>query len=212
MRAAPRKLAAPVLIVGLFLAGACEKTTTPAPAGVDTTLVVVVDDFGGPYANAHEEGSDRGDKKDNCAYAGIPSNDVESGGATGTALPSGTTHGAMVASVLIDEINRKLTPATPSTMAPYGSASVGYIGDAYKWSSGSRELVVQKISVKRYKIEPMIQRVERVLQDSGFEHVIFNFSFIVAPCNIADWFATGSKTPRSFSTSTTSSSRQRRRP
>jgi hypothetical protein len=204
---APRKLVAPVLLIGL-LAAACTGTTnsggtpdvyTSPPPNIDTTMVLIVDDFGRPTDgsvvvedNAKPDKAVKADerKKHNCAYAGVPSNDVESYGATTSSPPPTTSHGEMVASVLINELATRQPGTSPASVTPYGSPSTGYTGDAQRWfnPAANRELVVQKISVKRYKVEQLIQRIDRALKETGFEHIIFNFSFIVAPCDIGAWF------------------------
>src|SRR5262245_44071915 len=137
---APRKLAAPVLFISL-LAAACgtgansaRPVRTPSP-NADTTIVVVVDDFGkADDKSVGNADSNAGTKTDNCAYAGIPSNDVESYGGTNSSPPPPVSHGKMVASVLLKELTDKQGVA-PDTIAPYGSPAIGYTGDAKRWVS-----------------------------------------------------------------------------
>jgi hypothetical protein len=155
--------------------------------------VLVLDDFGLAPTDTPPEPTPN--RSLNCVYTGQSArNEVGSGGATGTSLPPGQTHGDAVFQVLGQALDRVATAAPDAPSISFPSVSPDHVR---QWRSTDATILAVGVDVAGYDTTRIVDELPRVMSavttatGGRISRFVVNMSFLIYPCDVAAWF-TGS--------------------
>jgi hypothetical protein len=158
-----------------------------AAEDVDNVAVIVIDNFQVVPAVPVEFGQSA-----NCPYQPEDVNVIGDQGA-GDDLPPGVAHGKVVYSLLARQLTNTagMVPMIPRPKAEYGVDQPG-IMDVTAWSYHDSEVVLVGMDHDRSTTGDIAWRLRSLaeslqLSKVGFDRIVLNMSFVIAPCNVPQW-------------------------